>query len=362
MATSMIWSVSESMALGGLNIFRHRPGGGLISIVLLSLASAAAYGLAAVLQHYAAVREPPELSIRAGLLVRLVKRPMWLVGSTLDGAGYLFQFLALRRGSLTLVEPLLVLSLVFALPVAAWLDHRRISRSEIPLIARRCGGVGVVPHRCSARCRTSPSIGSGLGLVDGGDRGCLRVDGTGGEGPFQHTGGRDARGGFRHRVRVCSGGDGAHRPSPEQRRCAYVGDMGSLRVVGRRFGCATAHSECLSSRCLTPLASDIDDRSTTCCHCHWALPLWRAHRFRGSRSGARGARTGARLGWGFCPGTVGRSRSASRLGVRIAPRCCECRPLGRCDVDNDSMGAKPQGSRTRRSKCPPWVIESVCRQ
>ncbi len=131
MAGSMIWSVSEPLALGGLNIFRHRPGGGLISIVLLSLVSAASYGLAAVLQHYAAVREPPELSMRAGLLARLVKRPMWLVGSSLDAVGYLFQFLALRRGSLTLVEPLLVLSLVFALPVAARLDHRRISRSEL---------------------------------------------------------------------------------------------------------------------------------------------------------------------------------------------------------------------------------------
>lgn len=68
--------------------------------------------------------------MRAGLLVRLARRPLWLVGNALDGAGYALQFLALRRGSLTLVEPLLVLSLVFALPVAAWLDHRRIGTSE----------------------------------------------------------------------------------------------------------------------------------------------------------------------------------------------------------------------------------------
>jgi drug/metabolite transporter (DMT)-like permease len=56
---------------------------------------------------------------------------MWLVGNALDGAGYVLQFLALRRGSLLLVEPLLVLSLVFALPVAARLDHRRIEGSEL---------------------------------------------------------------------------------------------------------------------------------------------------------------------------------------------------------------------------------------
>jgi len=115
----------------GMAVFHHHIGRSLVSIIVLSIASAASYGFAAVLQHHAAVREPPELSVRVGLLVRLVRRPMWLLGNALDGVGYLFQFLALRRGSLVLVEPLLVLSLVFALPVTAWLDHRRISRSDI---------------------------------------------------------------------------------------------------------------------------------------------------------------------------------------------------------------------------------------
>jgi drug/metabolite transporter (DMT)-like permease len=115
----------------GLGVFHHHIGRSLVSIIVLAIASAASYGLAAVLQHHAAVREPPELSVRMGLLVRLVRRPMWLIGNALDGVGYLLQFLALRRGSLVLVEPLLVLSLVFALPVTAWLDHRRISGPDV---------------------------------------------------------------------------------------------------------------------------------------------------------------------------------------------------------------------------------------
>jgi drug/metabolite transporter (DMT)-like permease len=115
----------------GLSFMRHHVGHVLVAVTVLSLASAASYGLAAVLQHQAAVREHPDLSMRAGLLVRLVRRPMWLLGNALDAVGYLFQFLALRRGSLALVEPLLVLSLVFALPMAARLDHRRVSRSEV---------------------------------------------------------------------------------------------------------------------------------------------------------------------------------------------------------------------------------------
>jgi drug/metabolite transporter (DMT)-like permease len=87
--------------------------------------------MAAVLQHQAARREPPEMSLRAGLLMSLARRPLWLVGNALDAIGYLFQFLALRRGSLALVEPLLVLSLVFALPAGAWLEHRRASTPDI---------------------------------------------------------------------------------------------------------------------------------------------------------------------------------------------------------------------------------------
>jgi drug/metabolite transporter (DMT)-like permease len=127
----------------GLTAFHHHIGRGLVSIVLLSMASAAAYGLAAVLQHRAAIREPAGLSMRAGLLIRLVRRPRWLAGNALDGLGYLLQFLALRRGSLILVEPVLVLSLVLALPVAAWLDHQRLSATEWTSTAAIAAGVAL---------------------------------------------------------------------------------------------------------------------------------------------------------------------------------------------------------------------------
>jgi drug/metabolite transporter (DMT)-like permease len=126
-----------------LGVFHHHVGRGLISIVLLSIVSAACYGLAAVLQQRAAIKEPPELSLKAGLLVRLAHRPLWLVGNVLDLVGYLFQFLALRRGSLALVEPLLVLSLVFALPVAAWLEHRRASAIDVASTCVIAAGLAV---------------------------------------------------------------------------------------------------------------------------------------------------------------------------------------------------------------------------
>ncbi len=120
-----------STAGHGSTLLHHRTTGDLFSVVLLSLASAVAYGVAAVLQHHATTKETSDRSMRVGLLGRLVRQPWWLVGNLLDGVGYLFQFLALRRGSLPLVEPLLVLSLVVALPVAAHLEHRRISAASL---------------------------------------------------------------------------------------------------------------------------------------------------------------------------------------------------------------------------------------
>jgi drug/metabolite transporter (DMT)-like permease len=134
------------VSVGGLfalQLLHHRVGRGVVAIVVLSMLSAAAYGLAAVLQHHAASEEPPELSMKMGLLVQLARRPMWLVGNALDVVGYVFQFFALRRGSLSLVEPLLVLSLVFALPLAARLDHRRFSLNEITSAATIALGLGL---------------------------------------------------------------------------------------------------------------------------------------------------------------------------------------------------------------------------
>jgi drug/metabolite transporter (DMT)-like permease len=132
-----------ALVLARLQVFHHRIAPGLVSIVVLSVVSAAAYGEGAVLQHHEVSREPTEPFKPAGLVVRLARRPLWLLGSALDGVGYLFQFLALRRGSLALVEPLLVLSLVFAFPVAARLEHTRIAASEIVSAAVTVTGLGI---------------------------------------------------------------------------------------------------------------------------------------------------------------------------------------------------------------------------
>jgi drug/metabolite transporter (DMT)-like permease len=53
-------------------------------------------------------------------LKSLMKRPLWWAGTLGDTAGYVMQAIALAFGSLLLVQPLIVTSLLFALPLGAW--------------------------------------------------------------------------------------------------------------------------------------------------------------------------------------------------------------------------------------------------
>jgi drug/metabolite transporter (DMT)-like permease len=55
---------------------------------------------------------------------------LWWAGTLAAVAGYVFQALALANGSLLLVQPLLVSSLLFALPMSARLCHQRITWAE----------------------------------------------------------------------------------------------------------------------------------------------------------------------------------------------------------------------------------------
>jgi hypothetical protein len=99
-------------------------------VVLASLGAAGCYAVSAVFQQAAASSEAPALSLRPALLFVLLRRRRWLLGIVAGIAGYAFQFLALRRGALALVEPILVASLVIALPLEAVLQHRRLTYHE----------------------------------------------------------------------------------------------------------------------------------------------------------------------------------------------------------------------------------------
>jgi drug/metabolite transporter (DMT)-like permease len=97
----------------------------LVLAVVFALLSALAFAAAMVAQQRAAGRVPDETS-HGQLFIHLVRSPQWLAGTGGSGAGYLLQAVALGFGSVLVVAPLLVTSLLFALPWAAWLAGRRL--------------------------------------------------------------------------------------------------------------------------------------------------------------------------------------------------------------------------------------------
>ncbi|MCX5040830.1 MULTISPECIES: DMT family transporter [Streptomyces] len=86
--------------------------------VLLSLVSAVAYAGGAIVQERVAASSP-------GAQYAPLRRPAWWAAVSLNGLGGLLHVVALALGPLSLVQPLGALTIVFALPMAAFFVGRR---------------------------------------------------------------------------------------------------------------------------------------------------------------------------------------------------------------------------------------------
>jgi drug/metabolite transporter (DMT)-like permease len=118
--------------------------------VSLGLMAAAAFGTASVLEERSTKQVPERAALSPRLLVDLVRRPLFLASIAVNVAGAGLQVLALHFGSLTLVQPLLVLSLLFAVVIAAMVIRRR--RPDMVLLAGvACCAVGVAGFLAVAR-------------------------------------------------------------------------------------------------------------------------------------------------------------------------------------------------------------------
>jgi drug/metabolite transporter (DMT)-like permease len=109
-----------------------------------ALASALAFGTAAALQH----RETGEVDRRGaldpGLLPSLARRPLWLVGIVADVLAVGLQGLALRFGPVSLVQPLLVAGLPFAVLLSCLLGRRAPRTAELQGIVLCAVGLAVL--------------------------------------------------------------------------------------------------------------------------------------------------------------------------------------------------------------------------
>ena len=98
--------------------------------IVLALVAALLFALGTVLQQRAGLEAPSE-GASSGLLLRMARRPVWLAGIAADALGFVAQAAALGIGRLAVVQPLLVASVVFALPLGARFSGQRIRRVDI---------------------------------------------------------------------------------------------------------------------------------------------------------------------------------------------------------------------------------------
>ncbi|MFJ1703374.1 DMT family transporter [Kitasatospora sp. NPDC088346] len=100
-----------------------------MTVFLLAISAACCLGLGFVLQQHAAQRAPRDDLLHWRLLLDLMRMPDWLLGIGFMIGGQVLSALALDHGEVSLVEPLLATSLVFAMLLARVLTGQSLGRS-----------------------------------------------------------------------------------------------------------------------------------------------------------------------------------------------------------------------------------------
>src|SRR5690349_322458 len=97
----------------------------------LALVAAFLFALAAALQQKGALNLPTISLGDPKSFARLLGETMWLLGTAALLIGYVFQAGALDRGRLAIIQPLLVTTVIFALPLGYFLTKQHVGRREV---------------------------------------------------------------------------------------------------------------------------------------------------------------------------------------------------------------------------------------
>jgi uncharacterized membrane protein len=136
---------------------RHGDAARISLSVAFALSASVLFALGVVLQQRGTLQTSSKAS-DARFYVQVMQRPAWMLGVACQGIGSLFHLLALRNGEIVLVEPILMLSMVLALPIGAMLTGQHVERRQVRgaitvvvglvfflLVSRPGGGVASPP-------------------------------------------------------------------------------------------------------------------------------------------------------------------------------------------------------------------------
>ena len=101
---------------------------GNVLAVLFALASALTIAWGTVVRHRIAEEAPQSGS---GAILMAMRRPLWWAGMSTAIIAYALQVIALGFGPLLIVQPIMVMSLMFTLPLSARYDGRPVTFDEM---------------------------------------------------------------------------------------------------------------------------------------------------------------------------------------------------------------------------------------
>lgn len=144
----------------------------MILAVIFGVLAAVANATASVLQRKAARDEPDDRSFSIGLLWDLVRRPVWIAGVGTVLLGFFLHAFAVSNGPISLVQPLLVMELPFAMVLMSRLLGGRIRVRDWVAVVAMAGGVTALifalrPHGGDPNALGSTGWFTGLGVTLG---------------------------------------------------------------------------------------------------------------------------------------------------------------------------------------------------
>jgi drug/metabolite transporter (DMT)-like permease len=136
-----------------------------MSALFLAVTAALFAALGDVLQRRATRSEPDELAGSWRLLRNLARHPAWLLGSLSSLTGLGTHVLALSLGEITVVQPLLVLELPFAVLLATLLSASRLAGRDWSAITMMALGLAVFVFCLAPRGGDAGAVGAGTWSV-----------------------------------------------------------------------------------------------------------------------------------------------------------------------------------------------------
>ena len=107
----------------------------------VGLTSACGFAVANALQHRVAGTVPPSVHRAFAVLGYLVRRPQWLAATGVSFLAMLCHAFALRLGSIALVQPLMLVGVVLAVPLRAALGRERPPWAAVRAVAVTTAGL-----------------------------------------------------------------------------------------------------------------------------------------------------------------------------------------------------------------------------